>query len=135
MAEVCRAGRGVTVPRWHCAKEAECFLSMSDILMSFNYHVGFPQKARKMVSALSGSAGEEGDAGVFAFPALTLTLLFRSIPGKYILGLLLALSEPAAAEPRQFPRPLHWEPGAPPARTVRMGRAGPAPQSLSLGQS
>lgn len=88
-----------------------------------------------MVSALSGRAGEEDDAGVFALPGLTLTLLFRPLPGKYILGLLLALAEPAAAEPRQFPRPLHREPGALPSHTVRMGCAGPAPQSLSLGQS
>jgi len=75
---------------------------------------------------------EEDDAGVFAFPGLTLTLLFRSIPGKYILGLLLPLSEPAAAEPCQLPRPLHWEPSTPPSSTVRMGRAGPAPQTLSV---
>jgi len=34
MAEVCRAGRGVTVPCWNCAEEAEHFLSMSGILMS-----------------------------------------------------------------------------------------------------
>lgn len=79
------------------------------------------------MSALSGRAGEEGDTGVFAFSGLTVTLLFRSIPGKYILGLLLALSEPAAAEPRQFPQPLHREPGAPPSRTVRTG---PVPWSV-----
>lgn len=77
------------------------------------------------MSALSSREGEEGDAGVFVFPGLTLTLLFRSIPGKYILGLLLALPEPAAAEPRQFPGPLHREPGAPPSRTVRTGGTGP----------
>lgn len=84
------------------------------------------------MSALSVRAREEGDAGVFAFPGLTLTLLFRSIPGKYILGLLLALSEPAAAEPRQLPQPLHREPGAPLSHTVRTGRVGPAPKTCPL---
>lgn len=79
----------------------------------------FPKIARKLVSAVDGRAEREGGAGVCMLSGLTLTLLFRSIPGKHILRLLLALPEPAAAEPSQLPWPLHRQPSAHAPHAVR----------------
>lgn len=82
----------------------------------------FPPGAWKLVPAAGGRAKQEGGTGDFLFLELTVTLLFRSIPGKHILRLLLALPEPTAAEPGQLPQPLHRQPGARPPRTVRTAR-------------
>lgn len=82
-------------------------------------HMVFPPNARKLVTAVEGRAEWEDGAGVCMLSGLTLTLLFRSIPGKHVLRLLLALPEPAAAEPGQLPRPLHRQPSAHAAHAVR----------------
>lgn len=69
----------------------------------------------------------EGDAGVSVCPGLTLPLLSRSVPGEHLLGLVLTLAEPAAAEPGHVPRALHRQPSARCPRTVRTDPACWAP--------
>lgn len=113
------ADSGVTAPCCTCAEDAECFLSTSNL----SFLCGFPQELESQPLPAAGSrAKQEGGIGEFLFPELIVTLLFRSIPGKHILRLLLALPEPAAAEPSQLPRPLHRQPGACTPRSVRTAR-------------